>query len=135
VKGQFPLVLFYVCGINLTIYYRLLVWSIALFGDFLIVQEFRIHFKLISSLPDDLVELVRDLLLILKQRGIRLRPFLLEGVHRTGLVSLILNNSSLYHFVASVPLGEREEYKAGEEDKVRPIEGISQAECVMRQNQ
>lgn len=109
--------------------------SLALFGNFLIVQELRIHFKLISGIPDDLVELVRDLLLIWKQRGIRLRPFLLEGVHCAGLISLILNDSSLYQFVASVPLGEREEYKAGEEDKVRTIEGIFQAECVMRQNQ
>lgn len=127
-KGQFPLVLFYVCGIDLTINYSFLVRSLTLFGDFLIVQELRIHFKLICGVPDDLVELVRDLLLIWKQRGIRLRSFLLEGVNRAGLVSLILNDSSLYHFVASVPLGEREEYKAGEEYKVRPIQGIFQAE-------
>ena len=126
-KRQFPLVLFYVCSIDPAISYSLLVRSLALFGDFLKVQEFRIHLKLISGISDDFVELVRDLL-IWKQRGIGLRSFFLEGAHRKGLVSVILNDTSFYHFVASVPLGEREEYKAGQEDKVRSVEGIVQTE-------
>jgi len=63
-----------------------------------------------------------------------LRPFLLEGTHRMGLVSVILYDASLYHSVASIPLGEREEYKAGQEDKVRTVEGIVQTEGVMLQN-
>lgn len=68
-KRQFPLVLFYVYSIDLTINYSLLMRSLALFGDFLKVQEFRIHLKLISDVPDNLVELVRDCL-IWKQGGI-----------------------------------------------------------------
>lgn len=68
-KRQFPLVLFYVCSIDLTINYSLLMRSLALFGDFLKEQEFRIHLKLISDFPDNLVELVRDCL-IWKQGGI-----------------------------------------------------------------
>lgn len=132
-KGQFPLIFFNVCSIDLTINYSLLVGSLALFGDFLKVQEFRIHLKLISGVSDDFVELFRDLL-IWKQRGIGLRPFLLEGAHRMGLVSVILYDSSLYHTVASIPLGEREEYKPRQQEKVRTVEGIVQTEGVMLQN-
>jgi hypothetical protein len=133
VKRQFPLVLFYVCSLDSAINYSLLVRSLSFFGDFLKVQEFRIHLKLISGVSDDFVEFFRDLL-IWKQRGIGLRPFLLEGAHRMGLVSVILNNPSLYHTVASIPLGEREEYKAGQEDKVHTVKGIVQTEGVILQN-
>lgn len=121
------MVLFYVCDVDPTINYGLLMRPLALFGDFLIVQEFRVHFKLISDVSDDLVELVRDhLLLIRDQRGIRMRPFLLENIHLACIIPLILNYSSLYHSTASssVPLGEREVHKAGKEDKVCSIEGI-----------